>query len=180
MNWIERYRLNPNWFFPENESEKEKMNREEIYELIRNHDRLVDTLSENRDAKISHIVEENYQDPLIYLNQYLDILFSKIDMVMESPQVMIYYIEDQLPEQLGDGSLNQIGKVQSKSIACGSIEFKSLEDLIDWIDKIRANNELFVYNINQPFNNIHSLRVATFPKVQGRIAGRRSKSRKNI
>jgi len=63
MNWIARYRLNPDWFFPTDESDSEKTNREEIFELIKNHDSLIDVVSETRDARISHLIEENYQAP---------------------------------------------------------------------------------------------------------------------
>jgi hypothetical protein len=94
MNWIERYRLNPNWFFSEDESKLEENNRGEIYELIRNHDRFVNSKVENRDFKISHLIDEEYIDPLSYLNSFIDILNGKLDMTMESPQIMTYYIED--------------------------------------------------------------------------------------
>ena len=44
MNWLAKYRLNPDWFFPDDESDSEKTNREEIVELIRNHDLLVNEI----------------------------------------------------------------------------------------------------------------------------------------
>jgi hypothetical protein len=43
MNWIAKYRLNPDWFFPTDESDSEKSNREEIFQLIKNHDILIDS-----------------------------------------------------------------------------------------------------------------------------------------
>ena len=33
MNWIYKYRLNPDWFFSDDELDSEKTNREEIFEL---------------------------------------------------------------------------------------------------------------------------------------------------
>jgi hypothetical protein len=166
MNWIARYRLNPDWFFPTDESDSEKTNREEIFELIKNHDRLIDVVSETRDAIISHLIEENYQDPLNYLNQYLDILFGKIDMTMESPQINIYYMED---DNADLGGLRQLGMIKSKPISAQTIEFKSLEKMSEWISDVKKDNELFVYLINQPFNNVYSIRAATSHKSFCRV-----------
>lgn len=98
-------------------------------------------------------------------------------MTMESPQVMIYYMED---DNADLGGLRQLGMINSKSISAQTIEFKSLEKMSEWISDVKKDNELFFYMINQPFNNIYSIRVATSPKTLARVAGRRSRSRKHI
>jgi hypothetical protein len=151
MNWLAKYRLNPDWFFPDDESETEKTNREEIFELIRNHDLLVNEKLENRDAKISHLVGEDYLDPLISLNPYIDFLYGKLDMTMVMPNIVVNYESE--------------GTFTSKNISANTINFNSIEEMSRWIDDIRKDNELLVYLIERTISgNKFSLRCATIPK----------------
>lgn len=168
MNWISKYRLSPEWFFPKNISEKESRNREEIFELIKNHDRFVDSKIENRDAKISHLVSEEYLDPLIYLEPFLDALFGKIDMTVNSPSLVIYHLDD-TQETLLDGSKTQ-GIVCSKYISSQTIKFDSIEEMVKWIDNITIDNELFIYLIEPSISgSSFSIRQALIPKSLNRI-----------
>jgi hypothetical protein len=153
MNWLAKYRLNPDWFFPDDESETEKTNREEIFELIRNHDLLVNEKLENRDAKISHLVGEDYLDPLISLNPYIDFLYGKIDLTMNAPNIVTYYVEDD-------------GKIQSKNVTSQTIYFDNIEKMIEWVNETRKENELFVYLIELSVlgTTKFGFRFGTFPK----------------
>ena len=151
MNWIERYRLNPNWFFPEDESKLEENNRGEIYELIRNHDRFVNSKVENRDVKISHLIDEEYIDPLSYLNSFIDILNGKLDMTMVMSNIVVNYESE--------------GTFTSKNISANTINFNSIEEMSRWIDDIRKDNELLVYLIERTISgNKFSLRCAKISK----------------
>ena len=181
MNWIAKYRLNPDWFFPTDESDLEKTNREEIFELIKNHDRLIDSKLENRDVKISHLVGEEYTDPLISLNPYLDALYGKIDMTMDMPNILIYYIDNQ-PEPLLDGSKTQ-GSIKSKPLSAQTQYFDNLKKMDEFIESTKKENELFVYLIEpgvMPGTSRFSLRYATYPKNGGRYAGRPRKREKLV
>lgn len=164
MNWSAKYRLNPDWFFPDDESETEKTNREEIFELIKNHDLLINERLENRDAKISHLVGEDYLDPLISLNPYIDVLYGKIDLTMNAPNIVTYYVEDE-PEALLDGSMTQV-KIQSKNIPSQTIYFDNIEKMIEWVNETRKENELFVYLIELSVlgTTKFGFRFGTFPK----------------
>lgn len=167
MNWIAKYRLNPDWFFPDDESELEKTNREEIFELIKNHDLLIDSKVENRDVKISHLVGDDYLDPLLSLNPYLDALFGKIDLTMNAPTIMTY---DE-PEYLLNGSMTQ-GKIQSKNVSSQTIHFDNIEKMIEWVDETKKEKELFVYLIEKHLTGTKfALRCATSPKTLPRIQG---------
>ena len=146
MNWIYKYRLNPHWFFPTDESDSEKTNREEIFELIKNHDRLIDSKLENRDAKISHLVGEEYSDPLISLNPYIDALYGKIDMTMDMPNIVVYYTET-ITYPDGTEKINMM----SKSVSAQTIIFETIEEMSKWIDETRKYEEIFIYQI-QPSN----------------------------
>lgn len=177
MNWLTKYRLNPDWFFPDDESELVKTNREEIFELIKNHDLLIDSKVENRDVKISHLVGDDYLDPLLSLNPYLDALFGKIDLTMNAPTIMTYYVEDE-PEALLDGSMTQ-GKIQSKNVPSQTIYFDNIEKMIEWINETRKENELFVYLIELSFlgTTKFGFRFGTFPKNLPRVKGRPRKKK---
>jgi hypothetical protein len=146
MNWIYKYRLNPHWFFPTDESDSEKTNREEIFLLIKNHDRLIDSKLENRDAKISHLVGEEYTDPLISLNPYLDALYGKIDMTMDMPNIVVYYTET-ITYPDGTEKINMM----SKSVSAQTIIFETIEEMSKWIDETIKYEEIFIYQI-QPSN----------------------------
>ena len=146
MNWIYKYRLNPHWFFPTDESDSEKTNREEIFELIKNHDRLIDSKLENRDAKISHLIGEEYSDPLISLNPYIDALYGKIDMTMDMPNIVVYYTET-ITYPDGTEKINMM----SKSVSAQTIIFETIEEMSKWIDETRKYEEIFIYQI-QPSN----------------------------
>ena len=143
-NWLVKYRLNPDWFFPDDESELEKTNREEIFEFIKNHDLLLNNKLENRDFKISHLVGEDYLDPLLFLNPYLDALFGKIDLTMQYPNIITYYIEYVPPFSFSDltfkyidvtpgtassfldlFSTNRRGLTQGKSVLNSKYQIKS-------------------------------------------------------
>ncbi len=87
MNWIAKYRLNPDWFL-------ETLEKEEIYEFIKNHDILNDSLDIKRDIKIDTLIDKDFIDPLEYLNEYIDILNGRIKMTMGFPQQHLYFIED--------------------------------------------------------------------------------------
>lgn len=168
MNWIAKYRLNPDWFFPTDESDSEKYNREEIFQLIKNHDRFIDSKLDNRDAKISHLVGDEYTDPLFYLNSYLDVLNGHIDMTMDLPQILIYFIEDK-PEPLLNGIMTQ-GMIQSKPIAAQTIYFEDIEKMKDWVQDTKKEKELFVYLIEKYLTGTKfALRCATSPKTLPRI-----------
>ena len=146
MNWLAKYRLNPDWFFPDDESDSEKTNREEIFELIRNHDLLVNEKLENRDAKISHLVGEDYLDPLISLNPYIDVLYGKIDMTMDMQNIVVYYIETiTYPDR------TEKNNMMSKSVSAQTIIFETIEEMSKWIDETRKYEEIFIYQI-QPSN----------------------------
>ena len=146
MNWLAKYRLNPDWFFPDDESETEKTNREEIFELIKNHDLLINERLENRDAKISHLVGEDYLDPLISLNPYIDVLYDKIDMTMDMQNIVVYYIET---ITYPDGT--EKNNMMSKSVSAQTIIFETIEEMSKWIDETRKYEEIFIYQI-QPSN----------------------------
>lgn len=173
MNWIYKYRLNPDWFFPDDESETEKTNREEIFELIKNHDRLIDSKLENRDAKISQLVGEKYSDPLIYLDPFLDALYGKIDMTMDLPNIVIYYIET---ITYPDGT--EKNSMMSKSVSAQTIIFETIEEMSKWIDEIRKYEEIFIYQI-QPSNafspNKFGLRFGSVSKKLNILKGSRKK-----
>jgi hypothetical protein len=174
MNWISKYRLSPEWFFSKDISEKESRNREEIFELIKNHDSFVDSKIENRDAKISHLVSEEYIDPLIYLDPFLDALFGKIDMTVNSPSLVIYHIKDE-PEDLLNGNKTQ-GSVCSKYIISQTIKFDSIEEMDKWIDSAIVDNELFVFLIEKSISGgSFSLRNALIPRSLNRIHNRNRK-----
>lgn len=63
MNSILKYRIDPDWFSDCPEKFK-------IFRFIRNHD----VFSElgNRDIRLSYLLDDNINDPLNYLNRYLD------------------------------------------------------------------------------------------------------------
>lgn len=176
MNWITRYRLNPDWFFPTDESDSEKTNREEIFELIKNHDRLIDSNLENRDAKISHLVGEEYTDPLMSLNPYLYALYGKIDMTMDLPNIVVYYTET---ITYPDGT--EKNNMMSKSVSAQTIIFETIEEMSKWIDETRKYEEIFIYQI-QPSNafspNKFGLRFGSVSKKLNILKGSRKK--KNI
>ena len=64
MDWIAKYRLNPEWFM-------ETFDKEEIYEFIKNHD-INESLDIRRDIKISTLIDKEFKDPLEYLNEYIE------------------------------------------------------------------------------------------------------------
>lgn len=173
MNWIYKYRLNPDWFFPTDESDSEKTNREEIFELIKNHDRLIDSKLENRDAKISHLVGEEYSDPLILLNPYIDALYGKIDMTMDLPNIVVYYTET---ITYPDGT--EKNNMMSKSVSAQTIIFETIEEMSKWIDETRKYEEIFIYQI-QPSNvfspNKFGLRFGSVSKKLNILKGSRKK-----
>jgi len=173
MNWIYKYRLNPDWFFSDDELDSEKTNREEIFELIKNHDRLIDSNLENRDAKISHLVGEEYTDPLMSLNPYLDALYGKIDMTMDLPNIVVYYTET---TTYPDGT--EKNNMMSKSVSAQTIIFETIEEMSKWIDETRKYEEIFIYQI-QPSNafspNKFGLRFGSVSKKLNILKGSRKK-----
>ena len=158
MDWLAKYRLNPDWFFPDDESELEKTNREEIFELIKNHDLLIDSKVENRDVKISHLVGDDYLDPLLSLNPYLDALFGKIDLTMTAPNMVVYYTET---ITYPDGT--EKNNMMSKLVNTQTIIFNTIEEMTKWIDEIRKLKEVFIFQI-QPSNTNFGLRFGSVPK----------------
>lgn len=84
MNWLEKYRLDPKYF---NSSDELK----EIFRFIQNHD--VEGKSIKRDAKISQILGESYNDPLYYLNDFIDILNGKIFRVIQYSNEIVNYTD---------------------------------------------------------------------------------------
>lgn len=165
MDLITKYRLNTDWFFPTDESDFERNAREEIFELIKNHDMQLESKVENRDAKISHLVGDEYNEPLLYLNPYLDVLFGKIDYTMSASNIMTFYTEENLTSQ----------QIKSKPITCQTIPFDNVEIMSEWVDRIRKDNELFIYLIESNLLGTRIfLRFATFPKDISRVKLKRS------
>lgn len=84
MNWLEKYRLDPIYF---NSSDDLK----EIFRFIQNHD--IESKRIKRDARISQILDENYIDPLYYLNDFIDVLNGKIFKTIQMSNELINYID---------------------------------------------------------------------------------------
>lgn len=141
MDWISKYRLNPGWFFESNSPELE-----EIYEIIKNHD--FSDRSDIRDDKISHILDDNFVDPLSYLNKYINLLSNRFGVnrvsSMGGPVIQIYYIEKNLDE-----GIHTHGLVKSESRATITEVFNNIEDFESWITIKLLDNEILIYQINE-------------------------------
>jgi hypothetical protein len=87
VNWILKYRINPDWFLDDD-------NKLKILKLIKNHE-IFSELS-NRDIRLSYLLNDNINDPLNYLNKYLDYIYGKDYEVLESPQHYSTYVCDDI------------------------------------------------------------------------------------
>lgn len=164
-NWVRLFRINPDWFKDESLSEEERYHREQIFNLIRNHDSSLDKVAQKRDAKLSELLDENHSDPLQYLNKLLDVLYGRIDLTIGQPQITISYTDD--PDE------NNMVRVYSKFVSCGSISFNTIEDFENWVIKIRKDNEFFPYTITETSSgngqSVISLRLSKIERTYNRI-----------
>lgn len=165
IDWIRNYRTNPDWFKDETLSEQEKYHREQVFTFIENHDRVDDKLSTNRDIRLSEILDDNYIDPLKYLNKFIDVLYGRIDLTIAQPQITISYMDE--PDE------NNIVRVYSKFVSCESIPFNTIEDFENWVIKIRKDNEFFPYTITETSSgngqSVISLRLSKIERTYNRI-----------
>lgn len=90
MNWIDKYRLDQSFF---NRNDKYK----EILRLIKNHD--TDSKIYVRESKISKLLNESYNDPLLYLDPIIDILDGKIERCLDLPVGILNYTKDSVIKQ---------------------------------------------------------------------------------
>lgn len=118
MNWIDKYRLDQSFF---NRSDKYK----EILRLIKNHD-IQDSKRDVRECKISHLFNESYNDPLLYLDPIIDILEDKIERCLELPTGIVSYIQDR-----GGGD----SVVKQKYIHSSLSKFASIDEFKELIDE---------------------------------------------
>lgn len=144
MDWIRTYRLNPDWYFPQYPNNN-NVNLEEVYELIKNHDTI--TLADKRNLKLAELFDESKVDQLEYLNKYLDVLFTNIDLTMSQSMIHIHFIEDEY-KTLGEG-LNQIGQIKSASVEALPISFHTIKELESWIKDVKIKNDLYIYKITE-------------------------------
>ena len=131
MDWIERYRIDP-------EFSKEY---KEISKFIDNHAH-DDKIVERRNAIISTILDEDFVDKLSYLNPVIDVLENTICRTLESPVGLVFFIDEDEP--------SKIGRVfpKSKSIQSMTMILK-LDELIE---KISGEDHVFPYLITEEPN----------------------------
>jgi hypothetical protein len=142
MKWVSKYRLNPIWYFETNTEGLEK-----IFEFIKNHDFL--GKEDIRDNRISYLLDEDIPDPLEYLDDIIDKLYSKFQVgriiTMNQPVIQIYYIENQ--NDLTNSSVQTHGLVKSKSMsAMTSIIPNNKFD--EWIQSNIEDYDIFLYQIS--------------------------------
>lgn len=157
MNWIAKYRLNPEWFM-------ETFDKEEIYEFIKNHDLFNESLDIKRDIKISTIIDKDFNDPLEYLNEYIDILNGRIKMTMGFPQQNLYFIEN-----------NQL---QSKSIAAKTESMNGINEFRTYINSLMTL-DIYPYLILINENEV-SFRHVAIDKIQNNAFDRIFKAKRQI
>jgi hypothetical protein len=94
-NWIHEYRFNSKNFVFEHP---------EIFQFIENnhmYQSLVDFgyLGNIRDFKINYVVDSNFEDPLEYLNEFIDIFYNRFEEVMIQP-ICQYFFKDESKNHL--------------------------------------------------------------------------------
>ena len=124
MDWILNYRIGDENFF--NTNDKKLVNK-----LIKISEGDIN-LMEKRNSKISILIGEIPEDPLNYLNPFLDILYGKIKGVLISPISMITYVSE-------DGAL------KSKSVSCGTLEIENTLFMINHFEDIINNHHKTKY-----------------------------------
>lgn len=114
MNWILKYRINPDWFLDDD-------NKLKILKLIKNHDLF--TESNHRNIRVSYLLGNNVVDPLDYLNKYLNYIYGKDYVVLESPQ-----------HYMGSGKL-----ITASTCVC--------DDFFEWFDTKSIKYKIYLYQI---------------------------------
>jgi hypothetical protein len=152
INWIKTYRTNPNWFKDSDLSEEEKYHRLQVYNFIKNHDRDDDKLSTSRDVRLSEILDDDYIDPLQYLNKFIDVLYTKIDLSVEQPANVITLIGKEEKDPLG----NNTHQITQKYMSVADMKFNSIEDLKNFLDSERIFKEFFLYVVCDANSNINN------------------------
>lgn len=133
MNWLEKYRLDPIYFTYSDDLK-------EIFRFIQNHD--IESKRIKRDAIISQILDENYIDPLYYLNDFIDILNGKIFKVMQMQHELITYVDP------STSTLSQ------KNIISETLPLKNLSDFKKVIDdNFNIGKKIIPYKIVIDVNN---------------------------
>jgi hypothetical protein len=133
MNWLEKYRLDPIYF---NSSDDLK----EIFRFIQNHD--LEGKSVKRDAKISQILDENYIDPLYYLNDFIDVLNGKIFRVMQYSNEIVTYTD------------TLTATLSQKNIIAETLPVKTISDFKKVVDDNFNNGKKIIpYKIVIDVNN---------------------------
>lgn len=134
MDWIERYRIDPEWF----------NDYEQIFKLIESHDLNI-SIAKKRDYKISTILSQNPIDPLEYLNPILDSLQHTITKTLMSPTVKLYYIDS-------DEKQNSNGRIypRDKNIMSETMIFKTIEEFAETFSNEEYN--VFPYLISKDSN----------------------------
>ena len=130
-NWISEYRLTP--------LELEKENKE-IFKLIETHQNNVDKIVENRNVKISTILDEDFVDPLIYLNSIIDALKNTIKKSMNAPSCVIYFISSNEKEV-------SVISPKSKFIQASTMYFNTIEEFSENI--LDTEYDVFPYLITE-------------------------------
>lgn len=134
MDWVKQFRLDPTFF---NQNDKFK----EISRLIQNHNYLLDDVAERREAKISHILDEEYEDPLAFLNSVIDIIENKFEKVLDGPTSIVHYFDEN----------NQL---QQKWCKVETYPFKSLKELDDFLsEKKKIGYKIYPFTIFPDFKN---------------------------
>jgi hypothetical protein len=149
IDWIRTYRTNPDWFKDESLSEEENYHRLQVFNFIKNHDRDDDKLSTSRDVRLSEILDDDYIDPLKYLNKFIDILYTKIDLSIQQPAVVIFLIGREEKDPLG----NNTPQVTQKYMSVGDMKFDIEDDLKNFLDSERIFKEFFPYVVCPNINN---------------------------
>jgi len=89
-NWIHEYRFNSKNF---------ELEHPQIFQFIENHDMYqslidLDYLSRTRDLKINYLTDSDFQDPLEYLNKFINIFYYRFEKVMSGP-ICQYWFKDE-------------------------------------------------------------------------------------
>lgn len=138
MNWILKYRTDPEYF---NDTDIDKSKKlKEILRFIKNHD--LNSISIIRDMKISAIIDDgDHEDPLDFLNPIIDILLDKIEKTMDLPSEILAYIDSS-------------GNYNHEFIKADHIIYESLKEMEDsFQSRINYGLKLYPYTIFQDVDN---------------------------
>lgn len=123
MDYVKLYRIN------------DLSLNKEIFQFIKNHD--LDTIVTNRDFKLCELLQEEYSDPLLYLNEFIDIIKPYWNKTMVTSEIS--YISPLT--------------MRSRSLMSSTQLFKSMSDIRHWFKNFKK--DIFPYQFLIDYNSFH-------------------------